>query len=150
MLESVRRILLIVLSCLNINSSVEMPIMYINIPKIGVYEEIYDKTSINNDIDKHVIIMKESGYPGEGSNVIIGAHSGSGPLAYFRELDRLEIGDQIIIDYQGNKYVYIVSNIHKDDKNGRIKIKDDDSLTLFTCYPGDKDNYLIISTCLQV
>ncbi len=124
--------------------------MYIDIPKIGVYEEIYDKTSVNNDIDKHVIIMKESSYPGEGSNVIIGAHSGSGPLAYFKDLDKLEIGDQIIIDYQDNKYVYVVNNIHKDDKNGRIKIKENDSLTLFTCYPGDKNNYLIISTSLQV
>ena len=124
--------------------------MYINIPKIDVYEEIYDKNSINNDIDKHVIIMKESNYPGEGNNVIIGAHSGSGPLAYFRELDKLEINDQIIIDYQDNKYVYLVNNIHKDDKNGSIKIRDNGCLTLFTCYPGDKNNYLVISACLQV
>ncbi len=150
MLESVRRVLLIALSCFNINTSKDIPIMYINIPKINVYEEIYDKTSINNDIDKHVIIMNESSYPGEGKNVIIGAHSGSGPLAYFKELDKLEIGDQIMIDYLDNKYIYVVNNVHKDDKNGRITIKEKDSLTLFTCYPGDKNNYLIISTSLQV
>ncbi len=150
MLESVRRILLIVISCFNINNLVELPVMFIDIPKIGVYEEIYDKTSINNDINKHVIIMKESSYPGEGKNVIIGAHSGSGPLAYFKDLDRLEIGDQIIIKYLDNKYVYVVNNIHKDDKNGKIVIKENDGLTLFTCYPGDKNNYLIISTYLQV
>ena len=150
MLESVRRILLIVISCFNINNSVELPVMFIDIPKIGVYEEIYDKTSINNDINKHVIIMKESSYPGEGKNVIIGAHSGSGPLAYFKDLDRLEIGDQIIIKYLDNKFVYVVNNIHKDDKNGKIVIKENDGLTLFTCYPGDKNNYLIISAYLQV
>ena len=149
MLESVRRIILIVLSCFTINNS-EIPLMYIDIPKIGVYEEIYDKTSSNNDIDKHVIIMKESSYPGENNDVIIGAHSGSGPLAYFKDLDKLEIGDQITIDYKNNKYLYIVNNIHKDDKNGSIKIRENNGLTLFTCYPGDKDNYLIISAYLQV
>ena len=150
MLESVRKILIIVLSCFNINNSAELPLMFIDIPKIEVHEVIYDKASINNDINKHVIIMKESSYPGEGKNVIIGAHSGSGPLAYFKDLDKLEIGDQIVIKYLDNRYVYIVNNIHKDDKNGKIVIKENDGLTLFTCYPGDKDNYLIISTYLQV
>jgi LPXTG-site transpeptidase (sortase) family protein len=95
--------------------------------------------------------MKESSYPNENRNVIIGAHSGTGPLAYFKDLDKVSIGDQIIINYKNTKYVYVVKNIHKDDKNGKIIIRDyDNSITLFTCYPNDKNNYLIVTGSLQV
>ena len=148
MLECVREILLIILAFLQIE---ETPIMSIEIPKIDVKEKIYEKDSIENDINKHVIIMQESNYPNESGNVIIGAHSGTGPLAYFKDLDKISIGDQIIINYKDNKYIYTVKNIHKDNKDGKISIRYyDNSIILFTCYPNDKNNYLIITGTLQV
>ena len=143
-----RRIIIIV--AIVIASLNNKPIMNIRIDKINVNEEIYAKESENNNIDKHVIILKESGYPDSNLPVIIGAHSGIGPLAYFKNLNKLEKGDEVILTYKGQDYKYVVNNKYKDDKNGLIKIEGGNDLVLFTCYPNDKKNYLIVVSSLQV
>ena len=138
-------VILIIMSSLN-----DKPIMNIKIDKINVNEKIFDKNSSNNVIDKHVIILKESGMPDSGKTVIIGAHSGVGPLAYFKNLNLLEKNDEILITYNGKEYKYVVKTKYKDDKNGIIRIRSDNDLVLFTCYPNDKKNYLIVVSSLQV
>lgn len=143
-----RRILLII--SIIISSFKEEPIMNINIEKISVNQNIYAKDSYNNIIDKHVFITKESGFPGGDEPVIIGAHSGTGPLAYFKDLNLLDVNDIIILTYNKKEYKYVVINKYKDDKNGKIKIDSNNDLILFTCYPNDKNNYLVIVSSLQV
>ena len=89
----VKAILFIILSCFssfivydnkNIkqeNYIKEEVLMQIEIPKINLNNNIYPKNSSKNNIDKNVIIMNESSMPDEESGlVIIGAHSGTGPL----------------------------------------------------------------------
>lgn len=127
--------------------SIEKPIMTLTIPSIGVKNSIYSKNSKKNNIDKNVIIMNESSLPNEEKgNVILGAHSGSGPLAYFKNFDKLKINDEIFIEYENQNYKYIIKSIYDDNKDGKIRIinNDIDILTLYTCKPNDKNNYLII------
>ena len=127
---------------------VEKELLILEIPKINIKNKIYQKNSSLNDIDKNVQIMNESDMPNVSlGNVILGGHSGSGPLAYFKNLNLLSYDDEIIIHYNKEKYLYHVKTIYTDDKNGSIIIRrnyNKDTLTLFTCNPGDKNSYLII------
>ena len=120
----------------------------VSIPKIGVSNQVYKYGSKENVIDLNVEIMKESDLPiNTRGNVIIGAHSGIGKYAYFKDLDKLNKGDEIKIIYNDIEYIYVINNTYRDDKNGKIKITRDinrDTLTLYTCMPGDKNNFLVI------
>lgn len=135
------------------NKVLEKPIMSLIIPKINLYNDIYDKNSIKNNIDMNVQIMKYSNMPNENNgNVVLGGHSGSGSVAYFNDLVHLSIGDEIILEYCDKKYIYVVSNIYNDYKDGRISIKrniNDTTVTLFTCNLLNKNHYLVIIGTLK-
>ncbi len=129
----------------------EKAIMQIEIPKLKLKNNIYDKNSKNNDIDKNVIIMKESDMPDiENSTLIIGAHSGIGKYAYFKDLNKLEVNDEIIVTYDNHRYIYKVAYKYLDPKDGSISISNNSKriLYLYTCNPNDKQNYLVI-VCKQ-
>lgn len=138
---------------INEKVKVEMPIMHLDIPKLDISKDIYDKNSKLNDIDKNVIIMNDSDYPGEKKGmVIIGGHSGYGPLAFFTNLKNLKINDKVYITYKNIKYTYKVVNIYLDSKDGSISINninEKNKLFLYTCNPQDKANYLVID-CEQI
>ncbi len=126
----------------------EKELMTIEIPKISVKNKIYNKKSKLNNIDSNVIIMDESDYPDkDNGTVIIGAHSGIGKIAYFKNLNKLEIGDFIYLTYKGTKYTYNVVEYHLDNKDGSIVVNYNNSkktLYLYTCNPKDKNNYLVV------
>ncbi len=131
---------------------VEKEIMTIQIEKINLKRKIYAKDSKLNNIDKNVIIMKESDYPDENfSTVILGAHSGTGDIAFFKDLNKLSKGDVIVITYKNKKYKYKVDTLSKDRKDGKLKItycSNEKRLILYTCYPNDKSNYLVVTSYL--
>jgi len=126
------------------------PIMNIKIEKIGINNSIYDKGTKENDIDKNVIILEDSDYPDKlYGTVLIGAHSGTGSKAYFKNLNKLAVGDTITLTYNNKTYNYKINKISKDDKDGKIRIDygtKANRLILYTCYPGDKKSYLVISS----
>ena len=125
----------------------EKELMTLEIPKINFFGKIYDISSEQNDIDKNIIIMKESDMPDkENGIIIIGGHSGYGQYAYFKDLNKLEIDDKVIIKYLGNNYIYKVVDYHLDSKDGSIRISNlnkKNKLFLYTCNPNDKNNYLV-------
>ena len=125
----------------------EKELMIIEIPKINFIGKIYNKNSKLNNIDKNIIIMNESNMPDEeGGIIIIGGHSGYGKYAYFKHLNKLEIGDEVIIKYLNKKYYYKVIDYYLDSKDGSISINNvnkKNKLFLFTCNPNDKNNYLV-------
>ena len=137
----------------NGNKVLEKPIISLIIPKINLHNDIYDKNSIKNNIDMNVQIMKYSNMPNENNgNVVLGGHSGSSSVAYFNDLVHLSIGDEIILEYCDKKYIYVVSNIYNDYKDGRISIKrniNDTTVTLFTCNLLNKNHYLVIIGTLK-
>ena len=108
----------------------------LRVPKINLIRGITN----SKDVDKNIVILEPSLMPDiNKGNLILAGHSGTGHNAYFKDLHTLEINDDIYIDYQNQRYHYILDNIYEIEKNGTAHIyrdKEKTTLTLITC----KDN----------
>jgi LPXTG-site transpeptidase (sortase) family protein len=128
-------------------------LLTIEIEKMNLLKTVYQIGSKENNVDKNVSIMKESDMPNiENGNLILGAHSGTGPTAYFNGLIELKEKDKIIIIYDKKSYAYEVAHQYTALKKGRITIRRDPNkktLTLFTCHPSEKDKNLIVIAYIQ-
>lgn len=121
------------------------------INKINLNKPLYNKNSNKNNIEENVTILKESIMPDEENSIVfIAAHSGTGPIAFFKDLDKLIENDNVILEYNNIKYEYIVKNSWEVKKNGYINVNKErkNQLILTTCSPNNKDNQLIIN-CIQ-
>lgn len=115
------------------------------IPKIGVNVELasggpeaLDKGSWHR--------FPERGDPVEGGNFIVSAHRfslGATPgqtrqKSPFYHINKLEIGDQILVDFQGKRYGYEITT-HSEVKPNQTEIEapleegEDPKMTLYTC-----------------
>ena len=123
-------------------------IAVLKIPKINLEKGLVEKNSKYNNINYGVQILKESDSPDViNGNVILAAHSGTANISYFRNLDKLDLGDNAIIYYQGNTYNYKVVKKYDADKTGKINIKRDrntSTLTLITCRHNTDKQIVII------
>ena len=123
-------------------------IAVLKIPKINLEKGLVEKNSKYNNINYGVQILKESDSPDViNGNVILAAHSGTANISYFRNLDKLVLGDDAIIYYQGNTYNYKVVKKYDADKTGKINIKRDrntSTLTLITCRHNTDKQIVII------
>ena len=82
-------------------------IAVLKIPKINLEKGLVAKDSKYNNINYGVEILKESDSPDViNGNVILAAHSGTANISYFRNLDKINVGDEAIIYYQGKTYNY--------------------------------------------
>lgn len=117
------------------------------IDKINLEEELFPIDSNENTIERHVSILKDSNYP---NLMVIAAHSGIGPIAYFQELDKLELNDEIILIIENNKSIYKVKDIWEEKKNGYININKEkyNQLVLTTCSP-NKEGYQLVINCIE-
>ena len=88
----------------------------------------------------------ENGNPKDGGNFILSAHRfimGLTPEQTLRKspfynIDKLALGDEITIDYQGARYVYVISKIYAVKPNA-VEIEnrtDEPQLTLYSCTLG--------------
>ena len=118
-----------------------------SIPKIDLEQPLYQKESKQNSIDKNVAFLKESTYPNEGKDrVILCAHSGTGKIAFFQELDHLQQNDLIYLTYQDKTFTYYVENIKVTRKDGTISIPQQKHiLILTTCMPHQPGYQLTIT-----
>ena len=124
----------------------EIPIGQLIIPKLSLNEELYQKSSSNNNVEKHVTILSPSKDPAQNNTTIfIAAHSGTGKIAYFKNLDKLTIGDQINLIYNSKHYTYIVKDSWETKKTGTISVPKENTnqLILTTCSP-KRDGYQLI------
>ena len=123
-------------------------IAVLKIPKINLEKGLVEKSSKYNNINYGVQILKESDSPDViNGNVILAAHSGTANISYFRNLDKLDLGDDAIVYYQGNTYNYKVVKKYDADKTGKINIKRDrntSTLTLITCRHNTDKQIVII------
>lgn len=112
------------------------------IPKIGVSVDLV--TGGPESLEKgswHR--FPERGDPEKGGNFIVSAHRfslGSTPgktrtKSPFYHIDKLSVGDQIIVDFNGKRYGYQISE-HKEVKPTQTEIEavsEESKLTLYTC-----------------
>lgn len=109
----------------------------LKIPKINLEKGFYPINSKNNVVSKNVTILKESTMPSKnGSIIYLVAHSGDGYLAFFKDLNKLELDDTIMIDINNTSYHYIINDIYEVEKNGKINVSHN-----------IHENYLVLSTC---
>ena len=126
---------------------IESYIGYLEIPKIKFRRGFYNITSKLNTVEANIEIIKGSDMPDvTNGNLIIAGHSGTGWKAFFKDLYKLEIGDEITVTYAGINYKYKITNIYKEQNTGTVSIKrnyDKTTLTLITCTKDDSSTQTI-------
>lgn len=109
----------------------------LEISKINLNRGFVNPSSKYNDIKYNVTIINGSTFPDvDKGNFILAAHSGSGPLAIFKNLYKLKVGDKAVVTYNNKKYTYKIVKIYYQKKQGYITIYRDvnkTTLTLVTC-----------------
>lgn len=110
---------------------------YLEIKKINLKQGLVSLKSYYNNVKYNIQMIETSDYPDKNlGNVILAAHSGSGYIAFFKNLYKLKKGDEAKITYKNYVYTYKLANIYNVPKTGQVKINRDvhkTSLTLITC-----------------
>ena len=124
-------------------------IAVLRIPKINFKRGLVDKDSKYNNIKYNIMIHKESDAPDkEGGNVILVAHSGTSGVAYFRNVDKLSLNDEIYLDYNNKTYSYKITNIYDIEKTGIAPIRKEttkSTITLITCRHNTNKQIVVIA-----
>jgi LPXTG-site transpeptidase (sortase) family protein len=129
------------------------------IPKIDVKAPVvYDEPSfyewkVQLALRRGVVHYGTTAVPGQAGNIVVLGHS-SGQLwapgdykFVFTMLDKLQVGDKMIVDYKGTRYIYQVSDrqIVKPDDISILQPTKKPQLTLVTCTPvGTSKNRLAV------
>ena len=133
-------------------------IAVLEIPKISLKRGLFSINDKNNNVDKNVEILQNvdknveilqnSDMPNVTNGTLaLAGHSGNSRIAYFHKLYKLKENDQVYIYYQNVKYIYQVSKIERQDKDGTIsftKTKDTTELILTTCDQQNKGKQIVV------
>ena len=123
-------------------------IAVLEIPKINLKRGLLPINDKNNNVDKNVEILKNSDMPNVTNGTLaLAGHSGNSRIAFFHKLYKLKENDQVFIYYQNEKYIYQVSKIERQDKDGTInftKTKDTTELILTTCDQQNKGKQIVV------
>lgn len=119
----------------------------LKIPSINFLRGLYDINNPLNDISKNIAFLENTSYPNNNSNTVIIGHSGDSLISYFKDLNKLKIGDLIYFYYDNFEYIFEVADIYIVDKTGFVEVKRNKNkmtLTLITCYL-DKYQLVIVA-----
>ena len=138
----------------NLENSIQIDdsIGKLEIEKIKLKQKLYPINSPKNNIEKNVTILSYSEEPNiDNSIMFIAAHSGTGKLAYFKNLNKLKKNDIIKLTFKNNNYIFQVKDIWEIKKTGTIDVEKENStqLILTTCSP-TKENYQLIINSIQI
>lgn len=115
---------------------------YLEIKKINLKQGLVSKNSRYNNVKYNIQMLSLSDYPDKDKgNVILAAHSGTGYLAFFKNLYKLKKGDEAKITYKDYVYTYKIVNIYNVPKTGKVRVGRDNKktcLTLITCTHNSK------------
>lgn len=125
-------------------------IAVLEIPSISLKRGLVDKNSYANNVSKNIQILKESDMPDvKNGTMYLASHSGTGYISFFRNLDKINESDLVYVYYNNIKYVYKVTNIYEEVKDGDISInkeKNKTRLILTTCSQKHKGNQIVVIT----
>lgn len=113
----------------------------LEINKIKLKKGFVSPSSKYNKIDYNVTIIDGYDFPDvKNGNFILAAHSGTGPQSFFKNLYKLGVGDEAVVNYKNKKYTYKIVKIYTQKKQGFLTVYrnvNKTTLTLITC---TKDN----------
>lgn len=75
-----------------------------------------------------------AGLPGQGGCVLVGGHTNT----YFRDLEKVEVGDEVRLSLYYGEYVYRITDwkiARADDADAYDLHPEQEQLVLYTCYP---------------
>ncbi len=110
------------------------------IPEIGQKYSVYwgaDEKTLEKGVG--LFVSDLTTVPGENGHTVLSGHRDT----VFTGLSDLKEQDDLLIDYNGETFVYKITNIwitHEDDRTVIVE-KDQSILTLTTCYPFDFIGY---------
>ena len=135
----------------NHNQNVENYIAYISIPKIELNRGIYNTTSTLNNVNKNIYVHPASTFPNNvsGNNLILASHSGSSSISYFKKLYKLELEDDVYLEYNGKTYHYKIKNIYTVLKDGTVALRvkqNVSTISLITCLFEEPNVYNILAS----
>ena len=115
----------------------------LTIDKLNLSRKIYNINSSHNNVEENVTILND-----DMNLIVLAAHSGPGYIAFFNNLDKLELNDTVNLTYNNKNLVYKVINIEEQPKDGTIEINKTDKqrLILTTCSKKDKTKQLVVIT----
>lgn len=119
----------------------------LEIPKINLKNGLVETTKNFDSINYAISIDKNSNYPNENGNFILYAHSGSSRIAFFKNLNKVDISDNVIVYYEGIKYTYQITNKYEIEKNGKLKVfkyEGKKLITLLTCISNTNKQVVLI------
>lgn len=126
----------------------------LEIPSINFKRGFLDMNDKNNTVSKNIQVLKDSDYPDVvNGNLIIAGHSGSGRIAFFKDLYKLSNGDESYIYYKNKKYIYKMIESYEVQKTGIVPIKDYSNktiLTLITCSQDESKQIVFINELVEV
>ena len=126
-----------IVSKINNTENKEEYLGIIEINKIKLKKGFYRKNSSKNIINQNIMLLSESIMPDKDNSIIyLAAHSGTGYLAFFKDIDKLTNQDIINLYYQDKKYTYLVTDIYEYPKNGQIIVN-----------RNIHESYLVLTTC---
>lgn len=126
---------------------------YITIPKMDVELPLFIGADDEN-LSKGATILGQTSIPigGANTNSVISAHRGYMGIPFFRDIEKLDLGDKVKIRNPWETLVYEVSGIDIIDPNDSdaVLIEDGkDMITLITCHPyrsHGKQRYVVYCT----
>ena len=123
----------------------------IKIPKININNNLYNIKSKENNVEKNIQIIKESNMPDTpNGNLILAAHNGQTKVSYFNNLNKLEKGDEVFVNYKNVDYKYNIDDKYTVTKTGKVTIKrnkNKNTITLITC-SGKNEQLIVIGYIL--
>lgn len=110
------------------------------IQKIGVKAPIIETNNEKEGLDRGAWLYPGSAKPNEIGNTVISAHRYKYLPPHnvtFYSLDKLILGDEIIVNWDGQTNIYLVKEIKVVEDNDKSVILDSDEsiITLITCHP---------------
>lgn len=123
-------------------------IAVLEIPKIKLKRGIVDKNSSYNNVNRNIYTLKETTMPDEedNSHIMLASHSGNSYISYFKNLNKLNLNDEVYFFYKNNKYVYKVIKKYEVEKTGTVKLskKNSSDITLITCVSGTNNQIVLV------
>ena len=112
-------------------------IAILEIPEIKLSQGLLALSNKYNNVEYNVEIITGSQMPDiPKTNLVLASHSGTSDVAYFKNLEKIQINSEVYIYYKGYKYIYKIDNYQILSKIGTISIERDkykNTITLITC-----------------